>query len=537
LESTFYRVHLAKNELRVFIRKRLGQARKTRAWRRSRKAYHSATEHQKKVKKNGKTWLLCQKEKEKAAAHMNEVLEYYGVTNAAVLKKANQLSKKYGFFSVIAQTMADDVWRAVDDNIYHGGSKISVRSWRDDDTIRAKQYNRCILLKNDDKTSDVDGVMRKHPYISFNKMAMPLDIRDHFEMDMLEECLAWMDDSEIVEKRDVRRWLQTGEIRNSHRPCYVSLQLERKKNKTIVWAIIIMAGYPSSKKDEIGLPRYSYGKGKVGDDLGVVSNHHCYRNDDGVLEIEGVNTAVFNEKAQLRNEEKIKRNQRAMDRSLRATNPEAFDHDGMYKPGKKCRRRSRRYFELKDENRDLHRRNAIMRDNAVKHHANEVRSHGDHLIIENNSPSAWAKKAAPARNPDGSIDKTSIKKRKRLGSSVEKGCPGTVQSELIKKFGQENVTVVSQKYRASQFNPVTGEYIAHDLSERTWKLIDNDPNSEVLRDAFSSFDLYCSNAEGTEPNRELMLSLLGEYFSAQEAYISRQKESGCFIRNSGVSPP
>jgi hypothetical protein len=84
---------------------------------------------------------------------------------------------------------------------------------------------------------------------------------------------------------------------------------------------------------------------------------------------------------------------------------------------------------------------------------------------------------------------------------------------------------------------VTGEYIAHDLSKRTWKLIDNDPNSEVLRDAFSSFALYCPNAEGSEPNRELMLSLLGEYFSAQEAYISRQKESGCFIRNSGVSPP
>lgn len=538
LGAYLYRVHLAKNELRVFIRKRLNQARKTRKWRRARTAYHNAAEHKKKVKQGGKTWTTCEEECKEAAIKIDEVLDQYGVTRKALYEKAKQLSQKYGFHAVVAQTMVDDVWSAVDSNIYRGGHKIYLRSWDDDNTIQAKQYNRCIMLKNDDRTEDIDGVKRVHPYVSFNGMMMPLDIRDRFEMDMLTGALTWMKDADVIEKRDVRRWLQTGEVRNSHRPCYLSIQAERKKNKIVWWAIIVMAGQPCHKKDALGLPRHALGKGQVGDDLGVVSNHCCYRNPDtGVLAINGANTAVFNAEAQERNEKKIKCNQRAMERSRRAMNPSAFDKDGTYIPGKKCRKRSKRYKRLVAENKNLHRKNALMRYNAVHAQANAVRSRGSLLVIENNSPSAWAKKAAPAKNPDGSINKTSNKKRKHLGKSVEQGCPGALQSALVKKFGKANVIVVDKMYRASQYNPVSDEYVKHDLSERSYCLVEDDPGSRVLRDAFASFSLYCSDENGKKPDREKMLALLGEYYSAQQVYIDRMRKSGEHVRNSGISPP
>jgi hypothetical protein len=135
------------------------------------------------------------------------------------------------------------------------------------------------------------------------------------------------------------------------------------------------------------------------------------------------------------------------------------------------------------------------------------------------------------------LDKTSKKKRKRLGKSVAKGCPGALQDTIISKFGKDNVVIVSRKFRASQYNPLIDGYVKHELSERSYLLDENDPDSKVLRDAFSSFCLYCSDETGKKPDRKKMLALLGEYFSAQDAYISRQRASGYFVRNSGVGPP
>ena len=537
IDKQLRNAHLAENELRVFIRKRLEQARKTRKWRRARKAYHAAVEHQKKVKHGGRTWNECEETRKAAAAQVEEVLEQYGVTKDELDKKAKELAKKFGVMAVIARTMANDVWRAVEANIYRGGKDIHVKKREDDNTVRAKQYDRCIMLKNDNRAPDVDGVKRVHPYVSFCGAKMPLDIQDAYQMEMIEAICKWMEDPEVTEKHDVRNWLKTGKVRDSHRPCFVTIEAERKKNKTIYWALITYAGSPVEKKDALGLPRHERGEGRVGDDIGVVSNHYVARNQEtGVLELHGDNTAVTDEGAQEENERKMKRNQRAIDRSIRAMNPSAFNADGTRIPGKKSRRRSKRCRKLQAENRQLHRKNAIMRANAVNRLANEARSHGNLLVIEDNSASAWAKKAAPAKNADGSLDKTSNKKRKRLGKSVAHGCPGAQQEALKDKFGEGNIIVVSRKFRASQYNPVTDEYVKHELGVRSWRLVEDDPKTEVLRDGFSAFCLYCSDEDGAKPDRDKMLALLGEYFSAQDAYITRQRSSGHIVRNSGVVP-
>jgi hypothetical protein len=57
----------------------------------------------------------------------------------------------------------------------------------------------------------------------------------------------------------------------------------------------------------------------------------------------------------------VRRTQRAMDRSRRATNPDNYNQDGTIRPGPKTWRKSKRYLRLAQEHAELERARASER--------------------------------------------------------------------------------------------------------------------------------------------------------------------------------
>ena len=87
-------------------------------------------------------------------------------------------------------------------------------------------------------------------------------------------------------------------------------------------------------------------------------------------------------------------------------------------------------------------------------------------------------------------EKGRFKKKKRFGKSIAKHAPSTLITIMERKaplFKAEIIKVDKFKYKASQYNHVTGEYIKRKLNERKFLIGDY----ECQRDLYSAFLLKC----------------------------------------------
>ena len=183
-------------------------------------------------------------------------------------------------------------------------------------------------------------------------------------------------------------------------------------------------------------------------------------------------------------EKLIRRLQRAMDRSKRATNPDNYNPNGTAKKGRRKWNYSKRYLRLKAKLKEAYRRCKVKRE--IAHHilAKKILAKASFLKTEEMSYQGLAK-----RSKKTTVNKKNgrINSKKRYGKTVHARAPARLIAILDQKLSYIGRTVErinTRKVRASQYNPLDGTYTKKDLRDR---MVDLGENTVVQRDLLSAY--------------------------------------------------
>lgn len=181
-------------------------------------------------------------------------------------------------------------------------------------------------------------------------------------------------------------------------------------------------------------------------------------------------------------EASIRRINRAIARSYRATNPEAYNENGTFKKG--CRLvPSKRCQKLRAERKELFRKQAAVRKQSHERAANKLIALSTDIKVEDTAVSSWT-----ARAKETTVNRKNGKNRskKRFGKTVARRAPAMLLEIIDRKLKYQGFAlkrVVSRKVKASQFDHSTGQYRKKRLCDR-WCVIDG---HRVQRDLYSAF--------------------------------------------------
>lgn len=252
----------------------------------------------------------------------------------------------------------------------------------------------------------------------------------------------------MLDPRDRDRWQAQA---RSCRTKYVRILRRNLRGRSRWYAQLVQEGLPPRKA------RRPVGDGVIGLDLGP-STVAAVSGTDAVLEPFCPGVADM--------DREIRRLQRAMDRSRRATNPAAFNADGTYRPGARIAVRSRRYRVLAATKADLERRLAAERKRAHGEFANRVLAQGNVIKLEKMSYRSF---------------------QKSFGRSVQRRAPSLFVSTLKRKAasaGAEVIEFSTRTTRLSQYSHDRGEYVKKPLHQRWHVFADG---SRVQRDLYAAW--------------------------------------------------
>jgi hypothetical protein len=196
---------------------------------------------------------------------------------------------------------------------------------------------------------------------------------------------------------------------------------------------------------------------------------------------------------------KVRRIQRAMDRSRRATNPECYNSDGTWKKGKRQNIFSVGYQTLRAELAETERCLASERKRSHGELANVILSHGSIIKSETLSYKAF---------------------QKNYGRSVKVKAPGMFVSLLRRKAESAGGAVVdlhTWNLKMSQYDHPTQTYNKKPLRQR-WHVL-GDGSGIVQRDVYSAFLASCVVTEGNEHRHHP--SRIEAMWAAQESVLRR----------------
>lgn len=182
-------------------------------------------------------------------------------------------------------------------------------------------------------------------------------------------------------------------------------------------------------------------------------------------------------------EKKLRKIQRAMDRSRRATNPENYNEDGTIKKGRKKWIYSNRYCKLAAKRKELYRKIQVKRKMSHEALANRIIALGLDIRTEQMQYRGLQKRAKQTTKNKRN-GKTN--RKKRFGKTLGNRAPAmllTILDRKMKYHGAHLKKIITSEVKASQFNHVTGQYTKKQLGDR-WTLIDG---RYVQRDLYSAF--------------------------------------------------
>ena len=143
----------------------------------------------------------------------------------------------------------------------------------------------------------------------------------------------------------------------------------------------------------------------------------------------------------------LRKLERAMDRSRRATNPDAFNADGTWRRGAKATVRSRRYQQLAIKRRERERQLASERKRAHGELANRILGQGTEIHLEKLSYRSF---------------------QRQWGKTVKVRAPGAfvdMLSRKVKAAGGTLIKINTFKTALSQFDHTTGEFVKKPRSQ------------------------------------------------------------------------
>lgn len=206
-------------------------------------------------------------------------------------------------------------------------------------------------------------------------------------------------------------------------------------------------------------------------------------------------------------EKKIRHLQKVNESRVRKLNPDNYNEDGTVKKGRREWMYSNQIRQDYSIIRQLYRQKSDYITNCHNRIANQIVRNADSIIAE---PMKFSKLQAKSKtlerkevsevvkNKKG-IEKSvhKYKKRKRYGHSIGNHSPGLLQT-IVKgkalKYKIPYLEIDIYQYKATQVNPVTGEYKKIGRDER-WKVIDG---KQVQRDLCSAYSISCAKENRTE---------------------------------------
>ena len=492
------KIRKAGNELVCLMRKNYNQLIRTKKYRKLLKLYGSTED----------------KEKRKSLAkQLNDMQKAYDVTWDFCRTSMIPIGKKYGIDAVFALTKAEDVWRGVEKCLYGNGKMIHFSKYGELPCIRAKQINRGIpiLVKND--------ILQ----FKLGNTVFSIKITDRFQTDEVNAVLSYLAEPELMNIKAVNTLLNEAYCIDTFRPCYATLVPKTIRGKHRVYLHLTIEGKAKPKYDKLDNPRYKYGNGIIGADIGAQTVAYTSDTEVGLknLSERGNNIQVS---------ERLERlYYRAMDRSRRATNPQNYNEDGTVKKGKKSWKYSKHYKKLRAKHSELCRINVVNRQLAINEDVNHLRSLGDTFITEPKNASKLMKRTKETtKNSKGRFNR-----KKRFGKSTKNRCPGGFQTAVEKKFKVSGGTYIEvpNNYRASQYDHTADDYIKKKLSDRLYKLRDG---TLVQRDWYSSFLLYCYDYKTKDINKDKCNMDFDKCYTKEKDLISWIKTNKIKVLNSGI---
>lgn len=523
-------VRKAGNDVTGVMRKRIGQMKRTKAYRALQKSYGWYTERMNTLDKESAGYKKFERERRKIVSAMNKMQKQFGVTQSDVFRLASKAAKDCGIPSVFGRTRAEDIWKGIEKVLYSSGKDIHFKKHGDLPIMRAKQAERIIIPKIDE-----DGYLAI-TMGGFKPMLLLVPDADIFLKDEYKALMRFMERPE-QEAEAVRHMEETGEIVPVFRPCYCAVKCMTIRGRLRCFVQITISAPAISKKDRFGRPRLVPGTGRVSNDIGTQSVAVVSKNSVELMNL-GERSGCPADQYHVRKKWIL----RQIDRSRKATNPDRFNKDGTYKNGSNGRWiRSKRYLRLQKEYRELCRKEAATRLYANRELANHMRSLGDILITEPSNSLALAKrsgkterqdKATAIRKKDGTLQQVrKFKRKKRFGASIGKRSPAGYQAELKKKFGAGYHEVPGRTYRASQYDFELDQYSKKKLSERWHNLPDG---RRVQRDLMSAFLMYCADKEIQVIEREKCFVEFDRFYEQHQECIAYIVEHHLEIKNSGI---
>lgn len=365
--------------------------------------------------------------------------------------------------SQVAQKLAASVWKMFQDFFYGSGKGIAFSKWSEFLTISGKSASTGIMY---------------HPYDNYIRInGMKLQI--------------------LWSKHDCHGY-ETEAMKHELRFCNITRRWYANGWKYFVQFVLV--GVPPTKIiPETGKELHPLGKGRVGHDIGTQT----------LASVGDKNVQLVELASGIQNiENKLRRINRAMDRSRRATNPLMFDARGRVVPtdklpqecltryGTRRWNKSKHYLCLEGERRALYRQQSEIRLQKHRELANRLLAFGDEHYIEEMRFRALAKKAKEAKkNKDGKNIS-----RKRFGKSIANKAPAMMVNILAQKVEQAGGTfqkVNTFKVKASQYNHLTQTYTKKALSKR-WNVMPE--GKRIQRDLYSAFLIKNVNKSLTKPD-------------------------------------
>ena len=492
------KIRKAGNELVSLMRKDYDQLLRTKKYRKLLKLYGDAED----------------KDKRKILAkQLNEMQSEYNVTWDFCRTAMIPIGKKYGIDAVFALTKAEDVWRGIEKCLYDNGKTIHFSKYGELPCIRAKQINRGIPMSvKDDKLQ-----------FKLGKNTFGIQVNDRFQTDEVNAIMDYLANPEITDKEAINSFVEDAYCIDTYRPCYATLVPKIIRGKYRIYLHLTIEGKAKPKCDKYGNFRHKYGKGIIGADIGTQTVAYTSDTEVGLKNLSERGNSIQT------SERKERLFYRAMDRSRRATNPQNYNDDGTIKKGHKTWKYSNHYKKLKAKHAELCRINAVNRQLAINEDANHLRSLGDTFVTEPKNASKLMKRAKETtKNSNGKFNK-----KKRFGKSIKNRCPSGFQTTIEKKFKLSGGTYIEvpNNYRASQYDHTADDYIKKKLSDRLYKLQDG---TEVQRDWYSSFLLYCYNYETKDIDKEKCITDFEKQYNKEKALITWIKANKIRILNSGI---
>lgn len=491
----------AGNELVAVMRKNLHQLMRTKRYRKLRFLYGNAKD--KDLKKS-------------YAKQLAEMQATYNVTWDFCRKSMIPITKKYNVNAVFGLTKAEDVWHGVEKCLYGNGKALHFAKYGDYPALRAKQ-TKCgipVHAKNGELRLKLDKT----------SFGVKLKSNDRFQQDEMDAVLKYMQNPDNEDMFALYEWLNTGKVVDTYRPCYATLVPKKIRGRYGVFLHLCIEGKAMPKFDRYGNPRHKYGTGVIGADIGTQTVAYTSEAKVGLKNLAERGQSI----AKSERQERIL--YRAMGRSRRATNPHNYNEDGTIKKGHKVWHFSKRYKKLRYRHAELCRKNAVNRKLAINEDANYLRSLGDVFITEPKNASKLAKKAkkTTVNEKTGKFNK-----KKRFGKSIKNRCPGYFQAKVQQLFESTGglYIEVPNNYRASQYDHTADDYIKKNLSQRMFKLADG---TEVQRDWYSSFLLYCYGFENSDINKSKCIAEFPKQIVREKALIEEIKAKKIKVLNSGI---